>query len=242
MSVGNNNNKKKVALAMLKKTIALIGSYAIVGVALANPELNQVTSGNVTVTQSPNVTQVEQTSQQAIIEWNSFNINGNEATHFVQPAGGIALNRINPNMGPSQIFGTLTATGKIILVNQAGIFFGPGARVDVGGIIASTADMSNENFLAGKYIFDRASQFNGSIVNEGHIRVADYGLAAFLGENVTNNGYINAKLGSIVLASGSKFTVSFDNQQLISFTIDAPASSTGGITNNGKCSRMAERF
>ncbi len=49
-----------------------------------------------TVQQNQNSTVVNQTSQQAIINWKSFNIGGNESTHFQQPAGGVALNRISP--------------------------------------------------------------------------------------------------------------------------------------------------
>src|SRR5579871_6670763 len=125
------------------------------GIVDANPVLNNVASGNVSVSQSSNTVTVNQASQQAILNWHSFNINSGEHTHFQQPSGGVALNRIDPTQGASQIYGMLTATGKIILVNQAGIYFGPGSVVNVGGIIASTSDISNQNFLNGKYIFDQ---------------------------------------------------------------------------------------
>ena len=123
--------------------------------SLANPVLDHVASGNVTVSQTATTTQVNQASDQAIIHWNSFNIGSGEHTQFVQPnSSAVALNRISPTQGASQIFGQLSANGRIILVNQAGIFFGSGSKVDVGGIIASTVDITNSNFLAGKYIFD----------------------------------------------------------------------------------------
>ena len=64
--------------------------------------------GNVSVNQSSNSTVVNQQSQQAIINWKSFNIGAGEKTQFVQPnSSSVALNRINPNMGASQIFGCL---------------------------------------------------------------------------------------------------------------------------------------
>ncbi len=221
----------------LKITIVLV-TIAITSPVLANPVLNGVTAGNVSITQTPSTTQVQQSSQQAVIEWRSFNIGAQEHTHFQQPAGGIALNRIDPSQGISQIFGQLSATGKIILVNQAGIFFGPGARVDVSGIIATTSNISNANFLAGKYIFDQPSSFPGaSIVNAGTIRAANHGLVALVGNNVDNRGLIQANMGNIVLASGNKFTLSFDNDQLINFSITEQASgipaNRAAVSNTG---------
>lgn len=215
--------------------ITFIAFAAVPFVVVANPVLDHVASGNVSISQTSSTTTVQQQSSSAIIQWNTFNIGPQQTTHFQQPANGITLNRINPSNGVSQILGTLNATGKIILVNQAGIFFGPSAHVDVGGIIASTSDISNENFNAGKYIFDHASEYSGaSIINEGLIKIASFGLVALVGSHVRNDGIIEAKLGNIVLASGSKFTVSFDGSGLINFVIDAPADSHAKVTNTGK--------
>ncbi|MDR3476974.1 MAG: filamentous hemagglutinin N-terminal domain-containing protein [Gammaproteobacteria bacterium] len=204
-------------------------------VAIANPVLNNVAAGNVSVTQSPNTTVVNQASQRAILNWHTFNIAAGETTQFVQPnASSVALNRINPQQGASQIYGNLSANGKIILVNGAGIHFGPGAMVNVGGIIATTSDISNANFLNGKYIFDAPSSLGGQIINEGTIIAAQHGLVALLGSSVTNTGLIQAKLGSIALGSGDKFTLDFYGDQLINFSVDAPSSHGGSINNSGK--------
>ena len=53
----------------------------------ANPVLNNVASGNVSITQTGTTTVVNQSSQKAIINWNSFNIGKNESTHFNQVSG-----------------------------------------------------------------------------------------------------------------------------------------------------------
>ena len=112
----------------------------VISPAHANPVLNTVEAGNATVQQTATTTTVNQQSDRAILNWHSFNIGKGEITRFVQPSSSaIALNRIDPTQGASQIFGTLTANGRLILVNQAGIFFGPGSRVDVAGLIASTS-------------------------------------------------------------------------------------------------------
>ncbi|MES2219298.1 MAG: hypothetical protein V4501_12920, partial [Pseudomonadota bacterium] len=218
-------NSKQIAVLLLSITFA--------GAPLANPVLNSVTSGAVTVQQSGNTTTVNQSTQQAIIQWNSFNIAAQEKTQFVQPnASSVALNRINPTQGASQIYGSLSANGKIILVNAAGIHFGPGSMVNVGSLIASTSDISNANFLAGKYIFNIKSPYGGSIINEGTISAANYGLVALLGTSVINRGLIQAQLGSIVLGSGNQFTLDFNGDQLINFTVDQAAASPG-VDDNG---------
>ena len=116
--------------------------------ALANPVGGNVTNGQATITTSGAHTQINQSSKNAIINWKSFNIGKKESTHFQQPHGGVALNRINPQQGFSSIYGQLTATGKIILINSAGIYFGPGSYVHVGGIIATTANISDKNFIS----------------------------------------------------------------------------------------------
>src|SRR5207253_6613280 len=108
------------------KVTGLLLSFLLTSGTLANPVLDHVGAGSVSIQQTPNTTTINQSSQQAIINWQSFNIGAQQATHFNQPSGGIALNRISPTQGASQIFGILTATGRIILINPAGIYFGPG--------------------------------------------------------------------------------------------------------------------
>ncbi|MES2219237.1 MAG: filamentous hemagglutinin N-terminal domain-containing protein, partial [Pseudomonadota bacterium] len=215
------------------KILILIITAGMTVVAYGNPVLNNVTAGNVNVTQSGNTVTVNQSTDKAIIQWNSFNIAAGEKTQFVQPnSGSVALNRINPTQGASQIYGSLTANGQVILVNAAGIHFGPGAMVNVGSLIASTSDIANANFLAGKLIFNVPSQYGGSIINEGTIQAADYGLVALLGTSVVNRGVIQARLGNIALGSGNAFTLDFNGDQLINFTVDA-AATTAGVDQNG---------
>ena len=165
----NLRSKAYKHLKISAKIFVLLGTVLIMGIALANPSGGVVSSGNATIQQTPGNTVIRQNSQQAIINWQSFNIGSNESTHFQQPTGGVALNRISPQQGASQIFGQLSATGTIILINQAGIYFGSGASVNVGSIIASTSDITDANFLAGKYIFNQPSSYNGSVINEGRL-------------------------------------------------------------------------
>ncbi|EKD75509.1 MAG: hypothetical protein ACD_44C00110G0003 [uncultured bacterium] len=204
----------------------------------ALPVLDNVTSGDVALSQqSLQKLEVTQKSQKAILNWESFNIHEHESVHFKQPENGITLNRINPRQGVSEIFGKLSSTGRIILINPAGIYFGPTSRVDVGSLIASTANITDKNFLNGKYHFAQEKKFHGDIINKGTLIAKNHGLIALAADSVRNDGLIEANLGEIVLASGKKFTINFAENDLVSFVIDAPlsadASSDVAINNTG---------
>lgn len=215
-----------------KLVLFLLSFFLTATLASANPVLENIGAGNVQIQQSPNTTTINQSSSQAIINWQSFNINQGQAVHFVQPAGGIALNRINPQSGPSQIYGVLTATGQIILVNAAGIYFGPTAYVNVGSLIATTANISDLNFMSRNYQFN--SPGPGSVINAGTIIAAEHGLAALVGSNVTNTGLIQANLGHVILTTGDDVTIDFAGNDLINFDVGKNTSNDGNITNTGE--------
>lgn len=199
----------------------------------ANPAGGVVNAGTASIsTPAANTVQINQSSSKAIIDWQTFNIGKNEVTHFQQPVGGVTLNRVNSLNGASAIYGSLTATGTIILINAAGIYFGPGAQVSVGSLIASSSDMRNEDFMNGKYIFSLPSSLAGSVINQGTIIAAQHGLIALVGTSVQNDGYIRVNLGNVILASSNKFTVDFSGDQLINFTINEGAGQAGVDANN----------
>jgi filamentous hemagglutinin family protein len=210
-----------------EKIVVLCFATFLSASAFTNPTVNNVAAGRVTIQQRPNSTIVNQASQKAIINWRNFNIGKNESTHFQQPAGGVALNRISPLDGVSQIYGRLTATGKIILINPAGIYFGPTAFVKVGGILATTHDIADKDFLHGNYQFNSVSGYSGAIVNEGRIMATNNGLVALVAPSVVNKGRIEAQLGHVVLASGGAFTMNFTGDGLINFAITGKTKSPG---------------
>jgi len=210
---------------------------------MANPVLQNISSGNIQVNQTGNSTVINQNTSKGIINWKSFNMGKDSSVHFQQPSGGVTLNRINPTQGVSQIYGQITATGKIILINPAGIYFGPTASVNVGGLIATTADIKDNDFLQGNYQFKEPSAYSGAIINEGQIIAREHGLVALVAPSVINNGMIQANLGHVILASGETFTVNFSNDNLINFSVDTPTSKRArdkdnkeirdGVVNNG---------
>lgn len=82
----------------------------------------------------------------AEIEWNEFSIQPNETVSFFQPnENSLVINRVI-EANPSSILGTLSANGKLTLINPYGIIFGKESRVDVGSLIASTFDIHNGVF------------------------------------------------------------------------------------------------
>lgn len=150
-----------------------------------------------------------------MIDWRSFNIAPSETTKFNQPSSSsVTLNRIN-DPDPSQILGTLTANGNVILINPNGVFFGPGSQVDVNGLIATTANIRNSDFMAGNMNFGIPGNPNASIVNQGTITAKDAGMVGLVAPNVINSGTINTRLGHTDLGSGDTFTMDMYGDGLI---------------------------
>ena len=176
--------------------------------ALANPEGGTVVEGNATIN-NPTDTymRVDQSSQKAVINWQDFSIDAGDHTHFAQPnASAITLNRVVSNI-PSQIYGKMTAVGQVMLVNQNGILFGAGAQVDVSGLVASTSDISNADFMSDNFDFNQSGNSDAAITNDGNININNAGSLSFVAPHVTNNGIITAHLGKISLAAGDKWVL-----------------------------------
>ena len=164
--------------------------------------------------------EVQQHATQAVLHWHTFNVGATESVHFQQPANGIILNRVNSANGASEIAGKITATGNVIISNPAGIHFMNSAKVDVAGLIATTANISDKDFFAKNYKFEESNhELGGSISNAGEINAAEHGFVALLGQRVINTGKISAKLGQIAVHSTSKYTLHFSDNELIHFEV-----------------------
>jgi len=167
------------------------------------PQGADIVAGSAEISTKDDTMEVNVTTEKMIANWQSFSIAQPEAVHFYQPSSSsVALNRV-VGADPSSILGTLTATGKLFLINPNGILFGPNSYVDTAGLVASTLNISNEDFLAGRYTFYGQG---GSVVNQGYIS-APGGYVALLGSSVENSGVIEASLGSVALASGRAITL-----------------------------------
>jgi filamentous hemagglutinin family protein len=208
-------------MAVLLVTVGALPVHALDPNAL--PTGGRIAAGAATITQSGNRLNVNQSSDRAILNWSTFNIGANAAVSFVQPnSGSVALNRVLTSAGASDIQGRLTANGQVFLVNPSGVLFGKGAQVDVGGLVASTLDISDTDFLGGRYVFSRAGAA-GSIINQGTLNAAQGGYIALLAPEVRNEGVITARLGSVALAAGNQVTLDFAGDRLVSLAVDQAA-------------------
>ena len=163
---------------------------------------------------------VNQATSSAVINWNTFNIRANESVRFNQPSSSsVVLNRVTGGQGPSEIMGTLTANGRVFLINRDGILFGPGSVVNTAGFLATTNDIRNADFMAGRYNFNIPGRPDASIVNQGRITATSGGFAALVAPGVRNSGTITATLGTVALASGNSFTLDMYGDKLITLAV-----------------------
>ena len=198
----------------------LFGLHA--GAAFAGPEGGVVAAGDGSIsTPNTTTTNVNQASQNLIVNWETYNINANEVVNYLQPnAQAQALNRIF-DQNPSQIFGQINANGKVLLINPNGVFFKPGSSVNVGGLVASGLDISNESFMNGNHTFVNPNGSEGGlVVNQGTIQAATGGSVSLIGGAVKNEGTIIATAGQVNLVAGKKVTMDFDGDGLIQYTVD----------------------
>ena len=225
----------------LRQTLRVLALAVVLAAAtrghgvLANPQGGTVAAGDAEiVTTSASRIDINQHSDRAIINWESFDIGAGEHTHFEQPsATAFALNRV-AGSNITEIFGALTATGRIAIVNPHGIHFGPTSQVDVAGLVVTTTDIRDSPFMAGSLFFDLPSPHNGRIVNEGRITLADAGLLAFVAPGVENTGTITARLGRVSLASGNAFTLDLFGDNLVNLAVgDAVAGNIAGVDQIG---------
>lgn len=187
--------------ALNRRLIALaVASCFAAELAYANPTNPAIVNGSAIFHQSGNLLQITN-SPNAIINWGSFSIGASEITRFIQQSQASAvLNRVL-GQDPSSILGALQSNERVFLINPNGILFGAGAQIDVAGLVASTLNLSNADFLAGRLRFTEVPGA-GSIVNPGtpNLRLettAPDNEARNLGQIVADSGRIGIYAGLI---------------------------------------------
>lgn len=203
--------------------VAVASLLALTGLpsAFALPTGGEVVSGSADFHTQGQHMSINQQTDKLVTQWKDFNVQNGQSVTFNQPTStSIALNRV-VGVNGSQIHGQINANGRVFLINPNGVVFGQGAQVNVGGLVASTRDISDADFKAGNYKFAGSSA--AEVVNQGSITAADGGGVALLGARVTNQGTIKAQNGRVALAAGDGFTVSFDDNQLLDLHVDSAA-------------------
>ncbi len=174
--------------------------------ANANPTGLTVVGGSATAQNSGSQLTIN-TSQNAVLNWSSFNIAAGERTIFNQPsATSVVLNRIT-DQNPSQIYGSLQANGIVVLLNSSGFYFGPNSFVSAAGLTISTANCLPPQNSGGAWVFNGPPPL-ASIVNFGQIRIGNGGDCFFIANKIENHGSIEADAGSIQFAAGKTVTLS----------------------------------
>jgi filamentous hemagglutinin family protein len=187
--------------------------------ATARPQGGQVVAGAAQISRTDAVTRIDQSSQRAAIDWRSFDVDSGQQVQFQQPsANAVTLNRVT-SADPSQIAGKITANGQVVVVNQSGVLFTKGAQVNAQSVVVSAAGITNQNFMAGRMVFDQPARPDAQIVNEGRITVKQAGLAALVAPQVKNAGMISAKLGHVILGGAETHTLDLYGDGLLSFDV-----------------------
>ncbi|WP_212648732.1 MBG domain-containing protein [Pseudomonas aeruginosa] len=207
---------------VLAASSTLMFAIASINAAMAAPTGAQFNPNEIKISQQGKTTLIDQSTQRAIINWKGFDVSADEAVRFNQPGvTSSTLNRVTAGQ-ESVIAGRISAPGQVIIYNSNGVVFSGSAKVDVGSLITTTANISDEHFRQGKLIFDQLGNPDARIVNDGSISVAEKGLAAFVAPSVANNGVINARLGTVAMAAGNAATIDLYGDGLVSIAVTDP--------------------
>jgi len=190
---------------LMRTTVAAAALLAGVGTMAATlPTGAQITAGNASIAQNGQTLTITQTTAKLATNWQSFDIGAGSTVRFVQPSSSaVALNRV-VGSDVSTIQGALQANGRVFLLNPNGVLFTSTARVDTAGLVASTLNMSDGDFMAGNYRLQGASL--AEVRNEGRL-AADGGTVALIAARVVNTGDIDARAGQVLLGAGSDVTL-----------------------------------
>ena len=209
-SLGSSRVAMTLVLSMVLQSASAYASPLGGNIVAGQASISGDAGGNVTVTQ---------TTDRAVINWDSFSIANNETVVFRQPgAQSITANRVL-GADPSRILGSIQANGRVILINRNGVVFGKDANVDAAGLVVSTHELDQSAFMAGgnNLRFSNGGIDTAEIVVNGRISIRDAGLAAFVAPHVRNDGLIEAKLGRVALGAGRGFSVDLFGDGLINF-------------------------
>ncbi len=219
--------------------------------AFAGPQGGVVVGGDAVISHAGSTTTIQQNSGRAVIEWQSFDTAAGEATRFAQPdANAIAINRITGEL-PTNIRGELTANGNVWVINRNGITFHEGARVDVGGLVATTSDIDTARFMAGSNTFDKAGNPDAKVINRGSITFRDAGLGALVGAHAANEGVIYGRLGAVAIEGRQTFAVDVSGGDGIlaletsagtAAAVSASASSSASVSGSSAAPNTARRI
>ena len=199
-----------------------VGVWTTVGAVWAQPVLpsgGQVVSGQASIESANGAMVVRQSTNQAIVNWDAFNVGRDQSVQFIAPnAQSTTFNRIL-DANPSQIMGRIQANGQLIFSNPQGVVFGATAQVDVGGLVVTVHNLSNDDFLAGRWHFTGGMP-GARVENAGRLQAELGGYIALLAPEVRNDGVVLAREGSVAMAAGEAVTLQFAGSRRLSVVVN----------------------
>ena len=108
---------------------------------------------------------IKQTSQQALLHWETFNVGKATTLTFDQKSGGensaqwIVFNKVtDPTAHPTQILGSIKADGQVYVINGNGIIFGGSSQVNSRSLTVSSLPL-NTNLIERGLLNNPDAQF-----------------------------------------------------------------------------------
>jgi filamentous hemagglutinin family protein len=217
------------------RTLLLLSTALVPVSASANPTGASVVAGAATITRGGSTLTVNQASNRAIVNWQSFSIGAGETTQIRQPSSTSAiLNRVT-GANPSALLGHLTSNGQVYLINPNGIVVGPNGRINTAAFVASTLNVPDAAFMAGGAM-TFAGDSGAGIRVLGSIQ-ATTGDVVLIAVAVDNEGRITAPNGQAILAAGGQVLYVPDGQSDI--VIKASSSAPAAVSNSGTIAAAA---
>ena len=126
----------------------------------------------------------------------------------------------------------------MFLINTHGLIFGAGAQINVGGLVASTLDLTPSDFLSSHYSLN-AHGATAGIINHGLIQAASGGSVSLIGGSVVNDGLIVANYGRINIDGADQAFLDFDGDGLIEVQVTGELkkrldADEAAVTNTGE--------
>lgn len=235
--VGKGRKKTKASNRDSAPSLISVGALLLISHSVFAADLptnGSIVSGQVAIEQQANVMNITQSTNKAAVNWQSFDVGKNNTVNFIQPSASSAiLNRVIGS-DVSSIQGAINANGQVFLINPNGVLFTPNAQVNVGAMVASTLNISNEDFNDGNYVF--AGDSSSAIINQGNIQTADGGYVAFIAARIENIGSITANDGQVLMGAGAKVTLDMGGPVKLEVeqgAIDALIANGGAIQADG---------
>lgn len=231
---------KRFGLAVLI-LFALVLTSGSVQAAL--PTGGDVVGGDADIaTPTSDLLTVNQTTDRAVIHWDTFHIGQGAEVRFVQPGAAAAILNIVNGTTATTLAGQLTADGSVFLINPYGITITEHGVVDTrGAFVAATLQaVDASKFMDGDGPLEFLAEEDGPegrVTNEGTIWARD---VVLLGSRVANTGTITAgdaltaRIGRVAFGSASHATLDLTGDGFLQ--VLAPADVTGDaalVTNSG---------